>query len=150
MTRDGERLLTHNKIQYMQNAFSLLDRNKDGKIDLKDLDIISNVFKDISRDKVEEALRIADLDEDENLDIFEFQALIAKTYETESQRKLEVASLCSFLQGAKDNEISIATLASIICQMDSEMTKAKAEEMLQSVFPGKQTVKMEEIYELFP
>ncbi|GJQ12864.1 hypothetical protein GpartN1_g4655.t1 [Galdieria partita] len=150
MTRDGERLLTHNKIQHMQNAFSLLDRNKDGKIDLKDLEIISNVFKDMNKDKVEEALRKADLDDDENLDIFEFQALIAKTCETDSQRKLEVASLFSFLQGVKDNTISTETLVSIICRMDSEMTKEKAEEMVQNVFPGKQTIKMEEIYDLFP
>lgn len=150
MTKDGERLLTHHKIQHMQNAFSLLDRNKDGKIDLKDLDIISDVFKGVKKDQLQEALRTVDLDEDDNLDMFEFQAIIAKTYETEYERKLEVASLFSFLQGVHNSQVSFETLVSMICKIDSEMTKKKAEDLVQSVFPGKQTIPIDEIYELFP
>eukprot|EP00166_Cyanidium_caldarium_P000523 ctg_1201.g535 len=147
---EKERLVTDHRIQLTCKAFELLDSNKDGKLDMQDLSVVTQVFRQVSRDDVATSLRNEDIDEDEQLDVPEYQTLLAKQYENEDDRRKEFYSLFQNLQNSSDDKIAVSTLASAICQVDKGASQQQVHELFQQVFPDKQMIALEDLYKLMP
>lgn len=127
-------LLTLQQITELKEAFSVFDKDSDGRITVEDLgQVFSHIGQNISQEKLEAILAEADLDANGCIDFPEFLTLVATKQNDPEEKELELRRAFRLYDLGNTGYITYINLRLVMGRLGCPLTIEQAFEMINEV-----------------
>lgn len=127
-------LLTLQQITELKEAFSVFDKDSDGRITVDDLgQVFNHIGQNVSHEKLEAILSEADLDANGCIDFPEFLTLVAAKQNDPDEKELELRRAFRLYDLGNTGYITYINLRLVMGRLGCPLTTEQAFEMINEV-----------------
>lgn len=123
--------LTEEQITEFKEAFSLFDKNNDGKITTKELGtVMRSLGQNPSESELNDMINEVDMNSDGSIDFPEFLTMMARKLK-DNDSELEIIEAFKVFDRNGDGKISAAELRHVLTSIGEKLTDAEIDQMIK-------------------
>ena len=122
--------LTEEQIAEIKEAFSLFDKNGDGKITIKELGtVMKSLGQNLTKAELKDIIKENDADGNGVIDFSEFQSMMIKKMKDGSSEEELIEAFKAFDHGS--GRISSSEIRQVMASLGQKMTEEEVEELIR-------------------